>query len=199
MNTAEKLTVSRFILTLFIIFIMLFPFYAVGFSFPKILVEGVLMDTKYLVAGGLFAIAAITDFFDGYLARKKKMVTEFGTIADALTDKILVDSVLIIFASSGFINPIIPVVLVIRDCLVNAIKMAASSKGKVVSSITSGKIKTASLMLGIILLFFYNMPFEIYNIRIDLFLLYFALIMSIVSMVEYYSMNKMYLFPKKKN
>ena len=72
--------------------------------------------------------------------------------------------------------------------------MQAASKGKVVAAIKSGKLKTASMMVGTTLVFFYNMPFEFINIRVDLILLYFAVVMSIVSAFEYYHLNKKILF-----
>lgn len=194
MNLPNKITVSRIVLALVIIFVLLFPFYAVGINFPKVLLGGVPMDTKYLLAGVLFIIASLTDFLDGYLARKNKQITDTGKMLDAIADKILVNSVLIIFASVGFIPTIIPVILVVRDIVTDIIKMSVAAKGKVVMAISSGKIKTAALMVGISLMFFYNMPFEIWNLRVDLFLLYFATIMSLVSLVEYYYANKKLLF-----
>lgn len=197
MNLPTKLTIFRIIIAFIIIILLLFPFYAVGIEFPKYLVNGIPMDSKYLFAGVLFVIASITDFIDGHLARKNNMVTDTGKMLDAIADKILVNSVLIIFAALGFIHAIIPVILVVRDIVVNSIKMEAAARGKVVAAISSGKIKTASLMLGIILMFFYNMPFELWNIRVDLFLLYFATIMSIVSMFEYYQVNKGIFFGKR--
>lgn len=198
MNLPTKLTISRIIMAFIIIILLLFPFYAVGIEFPKYLVNGIPMDSKYLFAGVLFVIASITDFIDGHLARKNNMVTDTGKMLDAIADKILVNSVLIIFAALGFIHAIIPVILVVRDIVVNSIKMEAAARGKVVAAISSGKIKTAALMLGIILMFFYNMPFELWNIRVDLFLLYFATIMSVVSMFEYYQANKGIFFSKTK-
>ena len=197
MNLPTKLTIFRIIIAFIIIILLLFPFYAVGIEFPKYLVNGIPMDSKYLFAGVLFVIASITDFIDGHLARKNNMVTDTGKMLDAIADKILVNSVLIIFAALGFIHAIISVILVVRDIVVNSIKMEAAASGKVVAAISSGKIKTASLMLGIILMFFYNMPFELWNIRVDLFLLYFATIMSIVSMFEYYQVNKGIFFGKR--
>ena len=68
--------------------------------------------------------------------------------------------------------------------------MQAASKGKVQAAIKSGKWKTATMMIGTTLVFFYNMPFEFINIRVDLFLLYFACIMAVVSAVEYFVLNK---------
>ena len=116
---------------------------------------------------------------------------------DSIADKVLVDSVLIILACQGFVNAIVPVVIVLRDIVVDAIKMEAASKGKVVAAIKSGKIKTASLMVGTVLMLFYNLPFELVNVHVDIFLLYFATIMSIFSMYEYYTLNKNIIFPKK--
>lgn len=196
MTLPNKLTISRIIMTIIIIFILLFPFYTIGLSFPKFSIDGITVDSKYFVAGVLFIIASLTDFVDGYIARKYDLITNLGKMLDAIADKILVDSTLIILATNGFINPIIPVVIVLRDIFVDAIKMEAASKGKVVAAIKTGKYKTASLMVGIVLMLFYNLPFELINIRVADFLLYFATILSIVSMVEYFVLNKKYIFSK---
>ena len=197
MNLPTKLTVFRIILTFVIIFILLFPFYSVGFNFPTYNVNGISgeIDLKYLIAGAIFIIASLTDFVDGYLARKNKQVTNLGKMLDAIADKILVNSVLIILACTGYINAIIPVVIVLRDIFVDAIKMQAASKGDVVAAIGSGKLKTASLMTGIVLAFFYDLPFTLISpaLQVSDFLLYFACIMSIISGVQYYIMNKKYI------
>ncbi len=197
MNTPTKLTVSRLILSLVIIFILLFPWSMINVTIPQVLVSGVTVDIRYPIAGILFIIASLTDFLDGYLARKNNQITNTGKMLDAIADKVLVDSVLIILACQGFVNAIVPVVIVLRDIVVDAIKMEAASKGKVVAAIKSGKIKTASLMVGTVLMLFYNLPFELVNVHVDIFLLYFATIMSIFSMYEYYTLNKNIIFPKK--
>lgn len=197
MNTPTKLTVFRLILSLVIIFILLFPWSMINVTIPQVLVSGVTVDIRYPIAGVLFIIASLTDFLDGYLARKNNQITNTGKMLDAIADKVLVDSVLIILACQGFVNAIVPVVIVLRDIVVDAIKMEAASKGKVVAAIKSGKIKTASLMVGTVLMLFYNLPFELVNVHVDIFLLYFATIMSIFSMYEYYTLNKNIIFPKK--
>ena len=197
MNTPTKLTVSRLILSLVIIFILLFPWSMINVTIPQVLVSGVTVDIRYPIAGVLFIIASLTDFLDGYLARKNNQITNTGKMLDAIADKVLVDSVLIILACQGFVNAIVPVVIVLRDIVVDAIKMEAASKGKVVAAIKSGKIKTASLMVGTVLMLFYNLPFELVNVHVDIFLLYFATIMSIFSMYEYYTLNKNIIFPKR--
>ena len=197
MNLPTKLTVFRILLTFVIILLLIFPFYSVGINFFQFTVNGIIIKSQYVIAGILFIIASLTDFIDGYLARKNNQVTDLGKMLDAIADKILVDSVLIILACHGFINILVPVVIVLRDIFVDAIKMQAASKGVVVAAIKSGKLKTASLMIGITLTFFYNLPFELINLRVSDFLLYFATIMSIISMIEYYKLNKDLIFDKK--
>ena len=197
MNFPTKLTISRIVLSIIIIIVMIFPFEEIGVDIP-VLRFGIDLSIKYLVCCILFIAASITDFFDGYLARKNNQVTDLGKMLDAIADKILVNPILIIFAAEGIINPIVPVVVVTRDIVVNAIKMQAASKGKVVAAISAGKIKTASLMTGIVLLFISDIPFVFANIRVDLLLIYFATIMSLVSMVEYYRLNKKIIFASDK-
>lgn len=194
MNLPNKLTLARIIMSILIIIILLGGNYIadfIGFEIPKLFInETIVVDLKYIISGFLFIIASLTDFLDGYIARKYNLVTDFGKLVDAIADKILVNSVLIILAAQGFIHPIIPVVVIIRDSIVNSIKMLAASKGKVVAAIKSGKVKTACLMVGIVLTLFYNLPFEIWNISVAKVLLFVATILSIVSGVQYFTLNK---------
>lgn len=194
MNLPNKLTMLRIIMSIFIIIILLGGSYTVslfGFEIPKLFInESIVVDLKYIIAGILFILASLTDFLDGHIARKRNLVTDFGKLIDAIADKVLVNSVLIILAAQGFIHPIIPVVIVIRDTVVNSIKMLAASKGKVVAAIKSGKLKTACLMVGIVLTLFYNLPFELWNVSVAKALLFIATILSVVSGVQYYTLNK---------
>lgn len=196
MNTPTKLTVSRIVLSIFICILLVFPFEYIGIGFPVIRGK-VDVDLKYIIAGILFIIASLTDFLDGYLARKNNQVTDLGKMLDAIADKVLVNPILIIFASEGLISPVVPVVIIIRDIVVNAIKMQAASNGKVVAAIQAGKIKTATLMVGMVLMFFGDFPFIYVNARIDLLFMYFATVMSVVSMIQYYKLNKKILFVEK--
>ena len=199
MNLPTKLTVLRLVLSLFIIGLLCFPFYEVGLSFPTYSIGGIAVELHYIISGVVFIVASLTDFLDGYLARKNNQITDTGKMLDAIADKVLVNSVLIILAAHGFIHEIIPVIIVLRDIVVNAIKMEAAGKGKVVAAIGSGKLKTATLMVGTTLAFFYNLPFALIDIRVDIILLYVACILSIVSAVQYFNINKAIIFPKSEN
>ena len=196
MNLPNKITVVRLFLTAVIIILLAVPFTFFGINFPRYDINGVVVQLNYIIAGFIFIIASLTDFLDGYIARKYNLVTDTGKMLDAIADKVLVSPILILLACDGFIPVIIPVIYITRDIIVDAVKMQAASKGKVVAAIKTGKIKTATMMIGITLVFFYNIPFEFINIRVDLFLLYFACIMAVVSCIEYFVLNKDLLFKK---
>ena len=197
MNLPTKITVSRLVLTVFIVLLLCVPFSYFGFNFPKYDFYGVgPIYLNQLIAGVLFIIASLTDYLDGYLARKNNQVTDLGKMLDAIADKFLVNPVLIVLAANHTIPVIIPVIYITRDIVVDAIKMQAASKGKVQAAIKSGKYKTAIMMVGLCLVFFYNIPFEFINIRVDLGLLYIACILSVVSAYEYYKINKDLIFSK---
>jgi CDP-diacylglycerol--glycerol-3-phosphate 3-phosphatidyltransferase len=197
MNLPNKLTISRIIISVLIIIVLLFPFDSMGINIPDFFVnEQLVVHLEYLIAGVLFILGSITDFLDGYIARKYNLITDFGKLIDAIADKMLVNSVLIILAATGTINAIIPVVVILRDEVVNSIKMLAASKGRVVAAIKSGKYKTACLMIGITLTLFYNLPFELINLKVADFFLLVATILSLISGIQYYFLNKDIIFDK---
>jgi len=198
MNLPTKITVARLFLTLVIIALLCIPFSYFGFNFPKYDFYGISIQLNYIISGVIFIIASLTDFLDGYLARKNNQVTDLGKMLDAIADKVLVNPVLIVLAAQHFIPVIVPVIYVTRDIVVDAIKMQAATKGKVQAAIKSGKYKTACMMVGICLVFFYNIPFEFVNVRVDLGLLFLACILAVVSAAEYYHINKELIFPKEK-
>ena len=194
MNKANKITMSRIIMSTAIIILLLFPFYEIGIEFPTYLIRGkIIIDLKYIIVGFLFIIASLTDFFDGYVARKYNIVTDFGKMIDAISDKLLTNSVLIILASEGKISTIIAVVIVVRDIVVDSIKMVIGNRGHAVGAIYLAKVKTSLLMTGIALTLFYNLPFELIPFRVSDFLLAVAAILSIITGVKYYMMAKPYL------
>ena len=199
MNLPNKLTMSRIIITIIIIVLLLLPFDTFGITFPQLFINELLkVDSKYLLAGVLFVIASLTDLFDGKIARKKNQVTDFGKMLDAIADKVLVNSVLIVLASQGFISAIIPVVIIFRDTIVDSIKMIAGNKGKVVAASKLGKIKSACMMTGVSLTLFNNLPFELWNLYVSDLLLIVATVLSLISGVQYYHDNKEFIMKSGK-
>lgn len=197
MNTANKITISRVIMSFIIMILLLFPFELLNIKLPTYVFNGnIYIELKYIIAGILFVIASLTDFLDGYVARKYNMVTDFGKMVDAVSDKLLTNTVLVILACDGMVSPVIAVVIIARDIFVDSIKMVMGNKGKAVAAIKVAKFKTASLMVGIILTLFYNIPFELINLRVSDFMLVLAAILSVISGVKYYMMARVYFTDK---
>ena len=196
MNLPNKITIVRIILSVLIIIIMLIPWYSLGMEWPEYLVGNTKVNIKYVVVGVLFLIASLSDFLDGYLARKNNQVTDFGKVADAIADKILVNGLLIVLAYDKIISIVIPVVIITRDIVVDSCKMISGNHGKVVAASIMGKLKTICMMCGVTLVLFYNLPFELINFPLaDLFLIA-ATILSVISGCQYYYNSREFLFPK---
>lgn len=197
MNIANKITISRIFLSILILIILLFPWYQFGIEFPTFLIKGtIVVESKYLIVGVLFIVASLTDFLDGYVARKYKMITDFGKMLDAISDKILTNTLIVVLACNNMVHPVIAVVIIGRDIVVDSIKMLIGNKGKAVAAIKVAKYKTASLMVGLTLKLFYDLPFSLLSFRIADYLLIVAAVLSIISGVKYYMMAKEYITDK---
>lgn len=191
MNLPNKITMARIFLSIALLVLLIFPFDLCGITFPKYQIFGMItINLQYIIGGIIFLIAAISDFLDGNIARKQNLVTDFGKVMDAIADKVLVNGVLIILACNGLINVAVPVIIITRDIFVDSIKMVAGNKGKAVPASILGKIKTICMMCGLTLIFFYNLPFELINIDVANGLLYVATILSVISGIQYYQVNK---------
>ena len=197
MNAANKITMSRIILSIIILIILLFPWHQVSINIPTYILKGdIIISLKYLIVGGLFIIASLTDFIDGKVARKYNMVTDYGKMLDAISDKLLTNTLIVVLACENMVSPIIAVIIIGRDIVVDSIKMLIGNKGKVVAAIGIAKLKTATLMTGITLKLFYDLPFSLIPIRVSDYLLIIAAILSIVSAAKYYIMAKEYITEK---
>ena len=182
MNIANKLTIAR---------IVLIPVYIVF-----LLVE----ITKYhfWIATAVFIIAAITDYLDGKLARKHQLVSDFGKFADPVADKLLVLSAMICFVELGLMPAWICIIITAREVAINGFRLVCAGKGSVIAASYLGKFKTVTQMAFIILS---SLNFSYYfmdtnpgfcNIIeiIRIIIMYLALIMTVISMVDYFFKNK---------
>lgn len=138
MNLPNKLTLLR---------ILLVPFF-VAF----LLIEQIPFSCLWALV--VFIIASITDFFDGYIARKHNMITDFGKFADPLADKILVISAFCCFIQMGLIGAVPVIIVLFREFAITSVRLIAATKGTVVAANMWGKAKTVSQMIAIILTIF---------------------------------------------
>ena len=101
------------------------------------------------LAGWVFVIASITDFFDGYIARKRNIVTVFGSFLDPVADKFLVVSSLIMLQSVGRVHPIVVIILVLREMYMTSLRLLAMNEGLSIPVSNSGKWKTTFQMIAV--------------------------------------------------
>lgn len=106
---------------------------------------------RYVGSAVVFAIACITDFLDGYLARKNKLVTTFGKFADPIADKLLTVTMMIFLAYVDMLPIWLPIIVVIRELIVDGLRLIAMEQGRVVAAGWSGKIKTVLQMITILI------------------------------------------------
>ena len=133
----------------------------------------------------IFLIASLTDFLDGYLARRSGQITKFGIILDPIADKFLVISALILLVDMARLSAWIAIIIIVREFVVTTLRVVALSKDIVISAEIGGKLKTTTQMTSIILLL---LPGGIGNIDFydaGLILMYVALILALISGIKY--------------
>ena len=134
----------------------------------------------------LFAIASFTDYLDGYIARKHNLITSFGKFIDPIADKLLVNTMVILFAVDGVVPAVFVLIMIWRDMIVDGLRMNASAKGKVVAAGMMGKAKTVLQMFAIIFLLLNNLPFAFVSLPVADILFYAAVAVSVASGAEYF-------------
>ena len=115
-------------------------------------------DECRIAAGIVFIVASMTDFLDGFIARKYKLVTDFGKFIDPVADKLLVLTTLIMMLHRGLMEAWIIVVVLARELAVDGLRMVAVNQGKVIAASKLGKIKTTCQMVLIIVSLLFNLP-----------------------------------------
>lgn len=191
-NLATWFTILRLIILPFLIFVLVSNTFRVDVH-----IGNQFINIKYFIGGILFILGSLTDFIDGYIARKYNQVTDLGKFLDPIADKLLVNSTVIILISQGILSPLVGIIFIGRDTIVDVIRMIASSKGHVVAASKYGKLKTIFQMVGITAVLFFNLPFEIYSVPVSGILIYIALFFSVFSGFDYYYLNKEYIFESR--
>ena len=175
MNLPNKLTLFRVILIPFFVFFMLAPFFE-GYG-------------NY-IALAIFCVASLTDLLDGKIARKRNLVTNFGKFMDPLADKLLVCSALICLIELNLIPSWIVIIIIAREFIISGFRLVASDNGVVIAASYWGKFKTVSQMFMVIVMVFnYSLQNEILY-WIGIVLMYIALVLTLVSLIDYIAKNK---------
>lgn len=141
-----------------------------------------------LAAALVFALASATDWFDGWYARRHHMVTDFGKLMDPMADKLLVMAALVGLLAQGRAPWLAVMVLLGREFIISGIRLVAAAKGEVIAAGLSGKLKTVSQMLGLILLLAGG--WTPWMAAAGEVLLWLSVVLSVWSCAEYIVKNK---------
>lgn len=191
MNLPNKLTVGRIILVPFFVAALLADF-----------------PLSNAVAMIIFVMASLTDMFDGKIARKNGLVTDFGKFADPLADKILVLAALLCFVQLGICDCVAVIIVLFREFSVTSIRLIAASKGKVVAANMWGKAKTVSQMIAIIAVIAMQIVLELLEVGLNFIntatfepiffvvgeiLIWISVVFTIISGVVYIIQNRQFI------
>lgn len=185
MNLPNKLTVVRIFMIPVFVIISLVPF-----DWGVWRVWGSTIEITQLSAAIIFALASLTDWLDGKIARSRGLVTNFGKFADPLADKMLVMTALIVLVGQGLAPSWVVAIIVCRELAVTGLRLLLVEQGgTVLAAAWPGKIKTATQMIAIILLLIDNLPFAALGIPMASIMLYICLFFTIYSGIDYFVKN----------
>ncbi len=172
MNTPNKLTVARMIIVPFLVVFLL---------------TGWGGDANRYISLALFVVASVTDWFDGYLARKNNLVTNFGKFMDPLADKLLVCSAMICMIELKRLPAWFVIIIIGREFIISGFRLIAAENGIVIAANYWGKFKTASQMIMIILLILH---FDGIFVTLEQLFIWLSLALTIISLITYIWQNK---------
>jgi len=210
MNLPNRLTIFRILIVPIMIIVYYIPWLGRNYVFSYT-VDGAVHGLNWMcfIELLIFAIASITDFLDGKIARKFNLVTNFGKFLDPLADKILVFAAMTIIMvahdkgflpdgklPNGLLLPVwVFIVILIREFAVSGIRMVAATNGETIAAGKSGKAKTFVTMIALIVLFLCGLHDSL--IYIGQVLIYIACLLTVISGVQYFVYGKKYLFEAK--
>ena len=171
MNLPNKLTVMR---------VILIPFFVAA-----LLYDNGSSQTMRIVANVIFILASLTDLFDGKIARKYNLVTNFGKFMDPLADKLLVCSALICLIQLGQLPAWVVIIIISREFIISGFRLVAADNGIVIAASYWGKFKTTFQMIAVILMIF-NIPDLA---TVTMIMLVIAVVLTVISLVDYVAKN----------
>ncbi|MFN2746297.1 MULTISPECIES: CDP-diacylglycerol--glycerol-3-phosphate 3-phosphatidyltransferase [Bacillus] len=183
-NLPNKITLSRIALIPIFMIIMLVPFPWGSISFGS---ESI--PVAHLVGALLFIFASVTDWVDGYYARKLNLVTNFGKFLDPLADKLLVSSALIILVQYHLAPAWMAIIIISREFAVTGLRLVLAGTGEVVAANMLGKVKTWAQIIAISALLLHNLPFELVSFPFGSLALWVAVFFTVVSGWDYFAKN----------
>jgi CDP-diacylglycerol---glycerol-3-phosphate 3-phosphatidyltransferase len=184
-NLANKITLARiFLVPVVMIFLL------VRFDIGHIQIGSVNLKMNEMIATFIFILAAVTDGLDGYIARKNKMVTNLGKFLDPLADKLLITAALVSLVEMQRLDAWIAIVIISREFAVTGLRLIAAAEGYIIAASPLGKLKTIIQIVAIVSLMLNNVPFSTISFPFSLVATWLAVLITIISGLDYFYKNR---------
>ncbi|GAA4059667.1 CDP-diacylglycerol--glycerol-3-phosphate 3-phosphatidyltransferase [Amphibacillus indicireducens] len=184
MNIPNRITLSRILLIPIFILLLSLPLDWGSWS-----IGTTTLPIVHFVAALIFIIASGTDWLDGYYARKHNLITNLGKFLDPMADKLLVTAAYVLLIELGLAPAWLVIVILSREFAVTGLRLVAAGEGIVLAASSMGKWKTTFQLLSISFILLHNFPFSYLGWPIGLITLYIALILTVISGVDYFIKN----------
>lgn len=184
MNLANKITLARvFLVPVVMVFLL------IRYDFGSVTFFGITITYAEIIATCVFIVAASTDGLDGYIARKRKIVTNFGKFMDPLADKLLITAALVSLVERGSIEGWMAIVIIGREFAVTGLRLVAAAEGQVIAASKLAKLKTLTQIIALVAVMLNNFPFAIIGFPFDVLAMWVAVVMTILSGIDYFVKN----------
>ena len=197
MNLPNKITLSRiFFIPVLMVFVIPIPDLIINAGFLQFIKPQLEAVNHFIsayggyIAAGIFIIASSTDAVDGYIARKHKLVTNFGKFLDPIADKLLVTAALMALVQSGDVNAWAAMLIIAREFIVTGLRLVAAGEGIVIAASKLGKLKTVMQDIAIVAALLKNFPISLFSdFQFDDYAMLLAVIITIYSLYDYIKKN----------
>ena len=185
MNLANKITLARIFLVPIVMLFLL-----VNYDLGQFRLEHGVITVSEIIATLVFILAAVTDGLDGYIARKRKLVTNLGKFLDPLADKLLISASLISLVEMQRLDAWIAIVIISREFAVTGLRLGAAAEGNVIDASRLGKLKTIVQIIAIAALMLNNFPFSFISFPFSQIFVWLTVIITVLSGMDYFIKNR---------
>jgi len=185
LNLANRITIARIFLVPVVSLFLL-----IRYDFWSFTINNTTTTGSELIAAFVFIVAASTDGLDGYIARKRQLITNFGKFLDPLADKLLISAVLISLVEMQRLSAWVAIIIISREFAVTGLRLVAAAEGIVIAASKLGKLKTVTQIVAMVALMMNNFPFSFLGFPFDTLMVYAMVLVTVVSGIDYFMKNK---------
>lgn len=185
LNLANRITIARIFLVPVVSLLLL-----IRYDFWSFTINHTTTTGSEMIAAFVFIVAASTDGLDGYIARKRQLITNFGKFLDPLADKLLISAVLISLVEMHRLSAWVAIIIISREFAVTGLRLIAAAEGIIIAASKLGKWKTVTQIVAMLALMMNNFPFSVVGFPFDQWMVYLMVIITVLSGIDYFVKNK---------